>query len=80
MARKFDISKHELVPRHEVLSEEETRTLLEEQNITKGQLPKMLKNDPMAKKIKAKVGDIVKISRKSKTAGESVYYRVVIEP
>jgi DNA-directed RNA polymerase subunit H (RpoH/RPB5) len=51
---------------------------LEELNISRGQLPKILKNDPMVQKIKAKVGDIIKITRNSKTAGESVYYRVVV--
>jgi len=77
--RRVDISKHELVPKHEVLSEEEAKKLLDELNISKGQLPKILKSDPMVQKIKAKVGDIIKITRKSKTAGESIYYRVVVE-
>jgi len=80
MARKVDITEHELVPKHEVLSQEEAKSLLEEMNISRGQLPKMFKNDPIAKKIKAEVGDIVRITRKSKTAGESVYFRVVVEP
>lgn len=80
MPKRVDISKHELVPKHEVLSEEEARELLERLNITKGQLPKIYTTDPMVKKIKAKVGDIIKITRKSPTAGEYIYYRVVIEP
>ncbi len=80
MARRLDISKHELVPKHEVLSEEEAKELLDKLNISRGQLPKIYKNDPMVKKIKASVGDIICITRKSKTAGESKYYRVVIEP
>jgi DNA-directed RNA polymerase subunit H len=67
-----------LVPKHEVLSEEELKALLERYNITKGQLPKILITDPVVKKIKAKVGDVVRITRESKTAGKSVVYRVVV--
>ncbi|NOZ83167.1 MAG: DNA-directed RNA polymerase subunit H [Euryarchaeota archaeon] len=76
--RVVDISKHELVPKHEVMSEEEAKELLERLNITKGQLPKILKSDPMVQKIKAKPGDIIKITRKSPTAGTTIYYRVVV--
>lgn len=75
---KFNILKHGLVPKHEVLSEDELKALLERYNITKGQLPKILVNDPVVKKIKAKVGDVVRITRESKTAGKSVVYRVVV--
>jgi DNA-directed RNA polymerase subunit H len=75
---RIDISKHELVPKHEVLSEEEVEEVLKRFNITKGQMPKILASDPMVKKIKAKPGDVIKITRKSKTAGTSIYYRVVV--
>lgn len=75
---RLDVLKHGLVPKHEILSEEELEALLEEFNITKGQLPAILTKDPVIKKIKAKVGDVVKITRNSKTAGGSVVYRVVV--
>jgi DNA-directed RNA polymerase subunit H len=75
---KFDISKHALVPEHEILSEEELNALLEKYNITKGQMPKIFISDPVVKKIKANLGDVVKITRSSKTAGVSVFYRVVV--
>ncbi|RLG58193.1 MAG: DNA-directed RNA polymerase subunit H [Candidatus Hydrothermarchaeota archaeon] len=74
----MDISKHVLVPKHEVLTEEEAEKVLKKYNITKSQLPKILISDPMVKKIGAKVGDIIKITRKSPTAGESIFYRVVV--
>lgn len=70
--------KHGLVPKHEILSEEELQYLLKRYNITKGQLPKILITDPVVKKIKAKVGDVLKITRESKTAGKTVVYRVVV--
>lgn len=76
---KVDILKHELVPRHEILTTAEKKELLEKINATERQLPKMLDTDPIIKKIEAKPGDVIKITRKSLTAGETVYYRLVAE-
>lgn len=75
---RLDISKHRLVPEHEVLSEKDGEEVLKKYNITKGQMPKILISDPMVKKMKVDVGDIIKITRKSKTAGTSIFYRVVV--
>jgi len=74
---KMDILKHELVPHHEILEEEEVEKLLKIYNIKKEQLPRILIDDPVVKAIKAKEGDVIKIVRKSPTAGVSVMYRVV---
>ncbi len=68
-----------MVPKHEKLSEKEVQRLLERYNISKKQLPKMLSSDPVAKALDLKPGDVVKITRKSRSAGESVYYRCVVE-
>jgi DNA-directed RNA polymerase subunit H len=76
---KVDILKHELVPKHEILSAEEKKDLLEKINATERQLPKILDSDPVINKIEAKPGDVIKITRKSQTAGETVYYRLVAE-
>ena len=75
---KFKLQDHMLVPKHEVLSEREVKELLETLGINKEKLPKMKASDPIAREIGAKPGDIVKITRKSLTAGESVFYRLVI--
>jgi len=76
---RMDILKHELVPKHEILSTAEKKELLEGMSITERQLPKVLDSDPVIKKIEAKPGDVVKITRKSQTSGETVYYRLVAE-
>ncbi len=76
---KLDIFKHELIPLHDVLSEDEAKELLNKLNITKGQLPKVLLSDPVIKKMKANPGEVVRITRKSRTAGSSIYFRVVVE-
>lgn len=75
---KVDISKHEYVPKHVKLSETEVEKLLNNYNISKKQLPKILKNDAAIKEMDLKQGDVVKITRKSPTCGESTYYRAVL--
>ena len=43
------------------------------------QMPQIKSGDPAVKVIGAKPGDILKITRKSSTAGEHVTYRYVVE-
>ncbi|MCD6422455.1 DNA-directed RNA polymerase subunit H [bacterium] len=74
----FNIFENELVPKHEILSEEEKQKLLERLNITDKQLPKILEKDPAVQALGAKKGDVIKITRRSPTAGIYYYYRLVI--
>jgi DNA-directed RNA polymerase subunit H len=76
---KFNLFDHKLVPEHILLNEEEAKELLDEYDIEREMLPKIKESDPAAKEIGAKPGDIIKIIRKSDTAGETEFYRVVIE-
>lgn len=79
LEKKFDILKHELVPEHIILNENEKKELFEKLKIKSENLPKILTNDPVVKAIDAKEGDVLKIIRKSPTAGTSIYYRVVVK-
>ncbi len=73
------ILNHEYVPKHEILSEKEAEKLLKKYKLnSKNKLPKILLSDPVVKAIGAKKGDILRITRKSYTAGTAVYYRVVV--
>jgi DNA-directed RNA polymerase subunit H len=72
------IISHFLVPEHRVMTEEEKKGLLEKYDIKTINLPNISVKDPVAKTIKAKIGDVIEIKRKSSTAGESNYYRVVV--
>ena len=74
---KKDILKHQLVPEHVILSEEEAEKILEEMKIHAEQLPRIRTDDPVVKAIGAKEGDILKIIRESPTAGKFVTYRIV---
>jgi DNA-directed RNA polymerase I, II, and III subunit RPABC1 len=73
----FNITHHELVPQHILLSLDEEKELLEKYNTSKGKLPKILKTDPIAKYYGAKTDQIFKIIRKSPSVGEAFYYRLV---
>jgi len=77
-SEKIDVSKHILVPKHEKLSEDEAQALLKKYNIIKKGLPKIQKTDAAIKHLDIGVGDIIRIHRKSETAGKAIYYRVVI--
>jgi DNA-directed RNA polymerase subunit H (RpoH/RPB5) len=77
--QEFNIMKHELVPFHEIISEEEKKQIFKEYNLTPDQLPKILNTDAVSLSIGAKPGQIIKITRKSHTAKEAVAYRLVVE-
>jgi DNA-directed RNA polymerase subunit H len=74
----INILEHELVPKHEVLSKEEIEEILDKFNVTKEELPKILSSDSVLENIKAKPGDIIRITRNSPTSGETIYYRIVV--
>lgn len=74
----FDILAHSYNPKFEILTPEDTEKMLEHYGITRFQLPKILQTDPVVKILEAKLNDVIKIIRKSPTAGESIFYRVVV--
>ncbi|OYT32823.1 DNA-directed RNA polymerase subunit H [Candidatus Woesearchaeota archaeon] len=78
MAKNFEVSKHHLVPKHTKVSEKEKKELFENFNIEIQNLPIIFKTDPAIQHLDVKEGDIIKIHRKSPTAGETNFYRRVI--
>jgi DNA-directed RNA polymerase subunit H len=76
---KKDILKHKLVPDHVVLSKSEVKKVIKKLDIHPEQLPKIKIDDPVAKAVGAKPGDVLKITRKSQTAGKFVTYRLVLD-
>ncbi len=75
---KEELFKHELVPKHEILSVKDKEALLKKLKISAENLPKIHDSDAVVKIIEAKAGDVIKITRKSQTAGIAIYYRLVI--
>jgi DNA-directed RNA polymerase I, II, and III subunit RPABC1 len=74
----INISKHHLVPKHEVMSKKEEHHILSQYMATKVQLPWILKTDPMAKFLGLESGQIVKITHTSLTNGEYISYRTCV--
>ncbi len=79
MTKKFNVLEHDLVPDHILLNEDEAQELLNKYGITRGQLPKIKSSDVVVKQVGANPGDVLKIIRKSLTAGRAVSYRLVID-
>ena len=76
--REFNPLEHKMVPKHEILSDDEVKNLLSEYTIEKEQLPKIRISDPACMAAKAKIGDVIRVIRESKTAGKAFFYRMVI--
>eukprot|EP00730_Choanoeca_flexa_P014567 TRINITY_DN6412_c0_g1_i2.p1 TRINITY_DN6412_c0_g1~~TRINITY_DN6412_c0_g1_i2.p1 ORF type:complete len:244 (+),score=17.18 TRINITY_DN6412_c0_g1_i2:48-734(+) len=75
----FNVTRHMLVPLHEVLTPQEKDQLLRRYNVTEQNLPCMQRVDPIARYFGLRKGQIVRIVRSSKTAGRYVTYRIVAD-
>lgn len=76
---QFNILNHELVPPHNILNDEETKEFNAKYGITSNkQIPEIDRQDPVAKCIGIRPGQICKIVRKSRTAINSEFYRICI--
>jgi DNA-directed RNA polymerase subunit H (RpoH/RPB5) len=76
---QFNIHEHILVPHHRVINDEESATIKTMYNITDDtQFPDISRFDPVAQAICLRPGQVCEITRPSKTAIQSKYYRLCV--
>ena len=74
---QFNILEHVLVPPHRILNEAEKIKIKKRYNIINDELfPELSRFDPIAKAIGIRPGEVCEITRPSKTAITSFYYRI----
>ncbi|MCF7866177.1 DNA-directed RNA polymerase subunit H [Candidatus Woesearchaeota archaeon] len=76
--KEITLIKHVLVPEHSKLTEKERETLFIKYDISLKEIPKISITDAAIRHLDPKENDIIMIKRKSPTAGESIFYRGVI--
>jgi len=76
--KQIDVLLHKFVPKHVLMTQDESKNLLDKYTIKEKDLPQIFEKDPVAIAIGAKEGDIIKIIRDSNTSVKMVeYYRYV---
>ena len=73
------VPDHVYVPKHEIMTKKDAQKVLDEFNCKPTELPLIFVTDPAILGLGVKPGDMIRITRKSRTAGESTYYRYVVE-
>jgi DNA-directed RNA polymerase subunit H (RpoH/RPB5) len=73
----FDLFEHDLVPDHVIADESEVSLVLDHYGITRDKIPRIFRDDPAARVLGAKPGQVIRIARQSETAGDVYYYRLV---
>ena len=73
------VPDHIYVPKHEIMIKKEAQKVLDEFNCKPTELPLIFVTDPAILGLGVKPGDMIRITRESQTAGQSTYYRYVVE-
>ena len=81
---RFEVMNHIHVPEHRLLSPKEAEDVLAKYSISIEELPKIKRSDACIRSLELRVGEIprgsiVKVIRRSETAGISYAYRLVID-
>ncbi|KAF8403606.1 hypothetical protein HHK36_011710 [Tetracentron sinense] len=74
----MNITKHILMPKHEILTNEEKQKLLKKLNLEDNQIPRMLKKDAIARYYGLEKGQVVKSTYDGEITDSHVSYRCVM--
>lgn len=75
----IDLVDYVMIPKHELLTEDENLVFYEKFNCKKRNMPRLLSTDPVARYYAMKPGDICRIIRPSEKSGFTTTYRLVIK-
>ena len=76
---QFNITKHYLVPKHELITNrDKKKELMKCLNVKESQMPIILQTDPVAKYFGANPGDLFCIERNDENTIKTLYYRIVV--
>ena len=74
---QFNILEHVLVPKHRILSNEEAEVIRQKYNISGNRdIPAISRFEPVSQVLGIRPDDLVDITRPSKTAITSYFYRI----
>ena len=74
----LDLIKHEYIPKHIILTEQEKQQFLIDYNLKESQIPRLFNSDPVARYYNLPIGTVCKIIRPIETSGTGVSYRIVV--
>ena len=73
----FNILKHDIVPQHKILNNDEKKEIYEKFKITKDkEMPEISRFDPVAKAIGLRPGELCEITRPTPNSIKAKYYRL----
>ena len=76
---QFNILEHEMVPPHETLTNDELKVFKKQFNIRSNEMvPEISRFDPVAQATLIRPGEVCRITRSSKTAITSEFYRICV--
>lgn len=75
----FNLVDHDMVPNHEVLSQEQGEKVLQTYCAKKKDMPLISTSDPVGKYYNIKIGNIVRIIRPSDGTVDSIFYRIAVK-
>lgn len=74
----INISKHSMVPKHIILNDDEINEVCDKYNITRKNMNHILIQDPMAKFLGLRLGQVVKVNSCNPIVGNTVSYRICV--